>query len=82
MRRRCLIPIAAGSMSAMALGAPAVLLGQDNHLPLIAMLVGSNPKISSTRVFLDEFSKLGYVESKNYRLKARYAEQHRERRGL
>src|SRR5262249_6144268 len=79
MRRRCLIAIAAGSMSAMALGAPAVLLGQPNQLPLIAMLIGSNPKISSSRFFLDELSKLGYVQSKDYRLEARYAEQHPER---
>src|SRR5215467_6861016 len=78
MRRRCLIAIAA-SMSAMALGAPAVLLGQPNQLPLIAMLIGSNPKISSSRFFLDELSKLGYVQSKDYRLEARYAEQHPER---
>jgi putative tryptophan/tyrosine transport system substrate-binding protein len=43
------------------------------------MLIGSNPKISSSRFFLDDLLKLGYVESKNYRLEARYAEQHRER---
>jgi putative tryptophan/tyrosine transport system substrate-binding protein len=79
MRRRRLITIAAGSMSAVALGAPAVLLGQSNQLPLIAMLIGSNPKISSSRFFLEGLSKLGYVESKDYRLEVRYAEQHRER---
>jgi len=43
------------------------------------MLIGSNPKISSSRFFLDELSKLGYVQSKDYRLEARYAEQHPER---
>ena len=79
MRRRRLIAIAAGSMSAIALGAPAVLLGQSNQLPLIAMLIGSNPTISSSRFFIDGLSKLGWVEAKDYRLEARYAEQHRER---
>ena len=79
MRRRRLIAIAAGCMSAMAFGAPAVLLGQPNQLPLIAMLIGSNPKISSARFFLDGLSQLGYLESKDYRLEVRYAEQHPER---
>ena len=78
MRRRdCIKLVGVGVVSAIA---TRTAFSQDaNQLPLIAMLIGLNAAISSARFFLAGLADLGYEESKNYRLAARYAEQRPER---
>jgi putative tryptophan/tyrosine transport system substrate-binding protein len=73
MRRRSVV---IGLLSAVGTGLAVQALAQESgQPPLIGMLIGSNPKISSARYFLSGLADLGYVESRDYRLEARYAEQ-------
>jgi putative tryptophan/tyrosine transport system substrate-binding protein len=73
LRRRSVV---IGLLGVAGTGLAVQTLAQEmRQAPLIGMLIGSNPKISSARYFLSGLADLGYVEGRDYRLEVRYAEQ-------
>jgi len=78
MRRRDFV-FTLGIVPVAAVAPRAGVAEQIQHLPLIAMLISTNPEISAARFFLGGLKELGYEEGKNYHLVARYAEVNAER---